>query len=129
MIVKLLDNGRKGISDEIIDDLEMRFGKFRMVLEQGDGFGERCFLTRSGRRTSSIYCLTDVECLVLTKEIYRTVNKLYNTKMILKKKYIIETIPGFDHLPQNETTETLLFHFQELELKGGDIITEEGEIG
>jgi len=33
MIVKLLDNGRKGISDEIIDDLEMRFGKFRMVLE------------------------------------------------------------------------------------------------
>ena len=69
-------------------------------------------MKKTGKRSATIVCLNYVELLVLHKDTFRKINKLCNMNMIYKRKFLLENIPGFLLLPQNETTETLLFHFK-----------------
>ena len=98
-------------------------------INEGEGFEEKALAEKSSKRGCSILTNETCEFIVVLKEDYNQIMSRFDQKRILKKEFMMKSIPFLDSINSMAIIEDLFYLLKDEDLPKDAPITTEGHVG
>lgn len=108
-------------SEPLID--EDSLGVALNHLSAGAQFGEKALQESNLKRNATVQTKEDTHLLVLHKQYYAHIIKLYGNQFLFKSQQLRKVLPALDKVASKKTLDTLMYYFKDENYHRGQLIT------